>query len=76
MRTGDARVFLGDVPASGVGHEGLRGSIRLDDLGIHFDNAEIEWLQDGSTEWEAMDESQLVTIPLHRIHSIEWGGSE
>jgi hypothetical protein len=72
-KAGRARVFLGDGPESGIGHEGLRGDITLDALGVHFDASQVEWLTDGDTEWEAPDPAALpLTIPAARVHSIEW----
>lgn len=71
MRAGNARIFLDAEPESGQGHAGYRGWIKLDAIGAHFLEGDMEYLALESDEWEkcAGDE---VTIPLHRIFQIDW----
>lgn len=79
MREGNARVYLWPEPDRGA-HEGFRGYIVADELGVHLDSERTEHLavdNDHPTEeWPMGDWMELEhdeTVPWHRIHSISWG---
>lgn len=80
--SGQARVYFAPEPPDGEGHHpGVRGFIRADLLGIHL-APEVEWLyrtHDArgdvtGSEWEPMSchTDATITLPWHRVHSIEW----